>query len=303
VTTTDTYGWFDEYTFVADAAGNYTFTLPAGLGMWSVEAYSTWAEPELDYNMITEGGDVTVALAAGEEFKFLVGAYTKDEWTITYTFAEGEVGGDEPETPVESEIPALVLGENTVVVSDALFNEGGFITSITVTEEGTYTFASSNLLIRVMTDMGMSTGSAYLTPGTYEVQVVTAYLSGPCTTSVTVEFTAPEEPETPDPENPDVPSGEPDGTAENPYILTDINTELSFDGAHDVYYSFTSTDLIKINIFYTEGCLVSISGDAEWDKDEGAMMYTIVVFEGGTVILNPFANNGGTYTIVGGGKK
>jgi hypothetical protein len=120
---------------------------------------------------------------------------------------------------------------------------------------------------------------------------------------VTVEFTAPEEPETPDPENPDVPSGEPDGTAENPYILTDINTELSFDGAHDVYYSFTSTDLIKINIFYTEGCLVSISGDAEWDKDEGAMMYTIVVFEGGTVILNPFANNGGTYTIVGGGKK
>jgi hypothetical protein len=253
--------------------------------------------------MITEGGDVTVALAAGEEFKFLVGAYTKDEWTITYTFAEGEVGGDEPETPVESEIPALVLGENTVVVSDALFNEGGFITSITVTEEGTYTFASSNLLIRVMTAMGMSTGSAYLTPGTYEVQVVTAYLSGPCTTSVTVEFTAPEEPETPDPENPDVPSGEPDGTAENPYILTDINTELSFDGAHDVYYSFTSTDLIKINIFYTEGCLVSISGDAEWDKDEGAMMYTIVVFEGGTVILNPFANNGGTYTIVGGGKK
>ena len=45
-----------------------TFTLPAGLGMWSAEAFSTWSEPELDYNMITEGGDVTVTLAAGEEF-------------------------------------------------------------------------------------------------------------------------------------------------------------------------------------------------------------------------------------------
>ena len=60
---------------------------------------------------------------------------------------------------------------------------------------------------------------------------------------------------------------------------------------------------MKINIFYTEGCYVTISGDAEWDKDEGAMMYTIVVFEGGTVILNPWANGAGTYTIIGGGKK
>ncbi len=107
VTTTDTYGWFDEYTFVADAAGNYTFTLPAGLGMWSIASFNSWGDPELDYNMAPDGGDVTVALAAGEEFKFLVGACTKGDWTITYTFAEGEVGGgdepgtEDPEIPVE----------------------------------------------------------------------------------------------------------------------------------------------------------------------------------------------------------
>ena len=306
VTTTDTYGWFDEYTFVADAAGNYTFTLPAGLGMWSVASFNSWGDPELDYNLAPDGGDVTVALAADEEFKFLVGAFTKGDWTITYTFTEGEVGGDEPETPDEPVVEDIVLnvGDNSIVVTEDMYTAGGFDATITVDAEGDYTF-SGDLLVRIYNAMGIQigTGTAYLTPGTYDLKIVTAYLSGPCTTSVTVEFTAPEEPETPDPENPDVPSGDPDGTAENPYILTDINTELSFDGAHDVYYSFTSTDLIKINIFYTEGCLVSISGDAEWDKDEGAMMYTIVVFEGGTVILNPFANNGGTYTITGGGKK
>lgn len=398
VTTTDTYGWFDEYTFVADAAGNYTFTLPAGLGMWSAEAYSTWAEPELDYNMITEGGDVTVALAAGEEFKFLVGAYTKDEWTITYTFAEGEVGGDEPETPVESEIPALILGENTIVVSDALYNEGGFFTSITVTEEGTYTFASSNLLIRVMTDMGMSTGSAYLTPGTYEVQVVTAYLSGPCTTSVTVEFTAPEEPDEPtEPEIPDYPAIEtlpftydvtadgldmdgvyfiytadneitlviskpagsfvsptatndwsedengnyvlpvnagetivlnfwametiyegsftvtasatapaaPEGSSENPIVLSDINTVLSFDGAHDVYYTYTaSVAPIKVELHYAEGCTIEVTGSFEGDMDPGAMQYNIVIMEAGqSIVIHLSGEGAANYSFVSSGKK
>ena len=93
------------------------------------------------------------------------------------------------------------------------------------------------------------------------------------------------------------------GTEDDPFILTDVNFELSLTGAHDVYYSYTATKMIKINIFYTEGCYVTISGDAEWDKDEGAMMYTVVVFEGGTVILNPWANGAGTYTIIGGGKK
>ena len=179
VTTTDTYGWFDEYTFVADAAGNYTFTLPAGLGMWSVEAYSTWAEPELDYNMITEGGDVTV------------------------------------------------------------------------------------------------------------------------------EFTAPEEPETPDPENPDVPSGEPDGTMDNPYVITELPTVLKFDGEHDVYYSYTSATLTKLEITYTDGCAVSFYSDnpPEWDKDEGAMKYILLVYEGQTVIINPWASVDGAYEITGGGKK
>ena len=395
VTTTDTYGWFDEYTFVADAAGNYTFTLPAGLGMWSAEAFSTWAEPELDYNMITEGGDVTVTLAAGEEFKFLVGAYTKDEWTITYTFAEGEVGGDEPETPVEPEIPALILGENTIVVSDALYNEGGFITSITVTEEGTYTFASSNLLIRVMTDMGMSIGSAYLTPGTYEVQIVTAYLSGPCTTSVTVEFTAPEEPDEPtEPEIPDYPAIEtlpftydvtadgldmdgvyfiytadneitlviskpdgsfvsptatndwsedengnyvltvnagetivlnfwametiyegsftvtasataPEGSSENPIVLSDININPSFKVAHDVYYTYTaSVAPIKIELHYAEGCTIEVTGSFEGDMDPGAMQYNIVIIEAGqSIVIHISGEGAGNYAFVSSGKK
>ncbi len=305
VTTTDNNCWIDMVQFTATVSGTYTFTLPAGLGAWDAIKCDTWAgDPYVDYYANENGASFDVQIAAGETYSFYIAATTKTDWVITWTVVEGEVGGDEPETPDEPENPALVLGENTVVVSDALYNEGGFITSITVTEEGTYTFASSNLLIRVMTAMGMSTGSAYLTPGTYEVQIVTAYLSGPCTTSVTVEFTAPEEPETPDPENPDVPSGEPDGTMDNPYVITELPTVLKFDGEHDVYYSYTSATLTKLEITYTDGCAVSFFGDnLEWDKDEGAMKYILLVFEGQTVIINPWASVDGAYEITGGGKK
>ena len=308
VTITDNNCWVDTVEFTATASGTYTFYLPAGMGAWDQnECDTNWtSSPYVDYYANTEGATFSIELEEGATTIFYIASETKGDAVITWTFTEGEVGGDEPETPDEPVVEDIVLnvGDNSIVVTEDMYTAGGFDATITVDAEGDYTF-SGDLLVRIYNAMGIQigTGTAYLTPGTYDLKIVTAYLSGPCTTSVTVEFTAPEEPETPDPENPDVPSGDPDGTAENPYILTDINTELSFDGAHDVYYSFTSTDLIKINIFYTEGCLVSISGDAEWDKDEGAMMYTIVVFEGGTVILNPFANNGGTYTITGGGKK
>ena len=70
-----------------------------------------------------------------------------------------------------------------------------------------------------------------------------------------------------------------------------------------MYYTYTAETLVKLNIFYTEGCYVTLNDGIEWDKDPGGMMYTIVVFEGQTVILNLWnTSGGGVYTIIGGGK-
>ena len=283
VTTTDTYGWFDEYTFVADAAGNYTFTLPAGLGMWSIASFNSWGDPELDYNFAPDGGDVTVALAAGEEFKFLVGAFTKGDWTITYTFAEGEVGGGDepdPDEPVVEDV-VIVVGQNTVNVTDAVYAEGGFEASFTVEVEGDYKF-SGDFLVRVYNAMGMQlgTGMAYLTPGTYTLQIITAYLPGAGSYGLSVELVLPEEPE--DPEIPEEPSGNP--VIESLPFTYEITT--GGQGTFDVYYDFTAAADVTLIISRPEGALVSLSGNSnDWDTDEDGS-YVLFVPAGETVCLN-----------------
>ena len=94
VTTTDTYGFFDEYTFVANGEGKYTFVIPAGLSFWSAASRN----PEIDFQMQPDGGVLEFMLEDGEALVFQVGAGTKSDWTITYTFEACEVS--EPETPV-----------------------------------------------------------------------------------------------------------------------------------------------------------------------------------------------------------
>ncbi|MBQ3019051.1 MAG: hypothetical protein IJD77_00495 [Clostridia bacterium] len=86
VTTTDTYCWVDKCTFTAEKAGTYTFTVPAGLGVWEAEAYETdWnSNPFIDYYANENGDTFSVTLAEGEEFSFYVAATTKGDWVISY---------------------------------------------------------------------------------------------------------------------------------------------------------------------------------------------------------------------------
>ena len=87
VTTSDTYGYHDMYTYTADKAGKYTFAIPVGVGFYSKTQYDAWGEAEIDFNA-ANGGFVTVTLEAGEAYSFYVGAFTKDTWTIDVYFVE-----------------------------------------------------------------------------------------------------------------------------------------------------------------------------------------------------------------------
>ena len=99
VKTTETYDAYmtDLYTFTATESGEYTFTLPAGLGLWSVASLSQnrFGSPEVDYYDNEEGATVVVELAEGEEYSFYVAAITKGDWVISYTYVYREVENDQ----------------------------------------------------------------------------------------------------------------------------------------------------------------------------------------------------------------
>ena len=121
VETTDTFGYFDLYTFTATEAGTYTFYIPAGLGVWSKASYDAWGRPEIDYYDNTDGFELVVDLAEGEEYAFYVAAKTRGTWTITYTVVASEGGGEGGEdTPVEDNYnyQDLIIGNNNVNGAD-----------------------------------------------------------------------------------------------------------------------------------------------------------------------------------------
>ncbi len=86
VVVTDNYIFQDLYTYTATVAGDYTFHVPAGVGMWEKEACDTadyTAMPDVDFQNNPEGSTFTVTLEADEAYTFYVGALTKDVFTIT----------------------------------------------------------------------------------------------------------------------------------------------------------------------------------------------------------------------------
>lgn len=88
ITTTDNNCYVDEFEFVAGVAGTYTFTVPAGAGVTTVERDENWQEPLVDMQMQAEGGTFTMELTAGQKVVLLIGATEKNrEVSISFTVA------------------------------------------------------------------------------------------------------------------------------------------------------------------------------------------------------------------------
>ncbi len=104
VETTDTYGYIDEYTFTAPGSGTYVFSVPAGLGWYSAEAYNQWADAEVGFYDNEFGATVTVELTEGEEYVYFIAATTKGEWLISYTYTAGDVEGGDNNGGTASEV-------------------------------------------------------------------------------------------------------------------------------------------------------------------------------------------------------
>ncbi len=402
VTTTDNYCFVDEYTFTATVSGTYTFTLPAGLSLYSLTSMNAGTAPEVDLYANDNGGaTVTFDLAAGASYVFYVGATTKADWEIVWTVVEGEVsggdeGGDEdggeivedisgtyladngfangtvvidtmdatlvftdangnvteytfeitdgvvtlsnangpinpamasffgglelnangtpsvflyngyewdltlgggsgePDEPVIPDVPAdttLVVGANTIVVTDEIITNGGVEYTFTVEAEGQYTF-EGDFWVQIYNGFGMQVGmgSAFLSEGTYTVNLGTFLISDAGSYTLTVVYDIPEEPD-----QPDQPSG--NTAIESLPFTYEVTAEgLDMDG---VYYDYTATEEVTLIITKPEGGYVSLTATNNWSDDDSGN-YILVVNAGETITLNFWSMSGittGSFTV------
>ena len=87
----------------------------------------------------------------------------------------------------------------------------------------------------------------------------------------------------------------PEGTIDNPIVITELPYTITVDGTHDDYYTYTSAEACTLKITYPAGNYVS--GLSSYEKDEENLYYIATVAAGETVSINPWGNNAGQYVI------
>ena len=281
VATTDTYcNWCDAdvYTFTAKASGTYTFTVPAGLGVCSQGVWDSWGMPEVDCYDNASGATFTVDLAEGEDFVFHVSAVTKDNWTITWTFAEGEVGGDDPIDPPAIDYP-LAIGSTEVSGKDVNY-------VYSAPSEGTLTLQFGNAIMgpvefsysvnggdAVAVELGTTVTLELVTGDKVMIYVVASGYS-----SIKAEFSGEQGGE--DPEQPEQPVESDLVIGENSVTLTENDLEngvdLTFVVTVEDTYSFNCDYLLAI-VFDSEGLQI---GRGQVALVPGVYTVKFVPFEG-----------------------
>ncbi len=181
LTTTDTYSWIDEYTYVASAAGDYTFHLPAGVGLYSFAAYDNWGDAEVPHGM--DATNYTVTLEEGEEYSFYFGSDTITTYYVTVSTPEsgwlggGDIGGGDVQ-------PAGDITTSTTLTDNYQYH-ASLMAPVGDTETWGYSiyFATPNLLsftanaagvyaVCLPAEFGVWSQNAYEANGFAEVNII-----------------------------------------------------------------------------------------------------------------------------------
>ena len=281
-----------NFNYTATENGNLTLTVGAAImGMvemsYSINGgESVVLELESTVTLPLTAGDVlvisvksegyssiTTAWAAdsvgGEEvdLSFLVGTWSGAEMTrfgsFYYTFVFNANGTGTcsynmgtPETTSYFDIISVVCNGNTVVVTVIPATTGKAAEGEV---EITFTYAEEDGNKVLYTELALNYGMLSLTPGAPE-----------------------EEGGEEGGETPDDTAGT---TQDNPVIIESLPFDVSFEGAFDVYYSYTADKDITLVIAFTSGSYVSNLPEG-WVKDDAAFTYTVPLTNGQTVVMN-----------------
>ena len=251
----------EDVTFEYTAAEAGTLKLTAGAAIMG---------PVTITYTVNGGAAQTLALSASVELTLAVGdkvvitvvaegySSLSAEWTAT------GAGGDEPAGPAP-----VVVGNNTVNVTDADIENQVIITTFTVTEAGNYDFQSGNILIQVVTNMGSQVvGNIYLEPGTYTVNLVTAYISEAGEYTFTVSFQAP--------------AAGPDGSADAPYEIESLpaeDLETEGDASNYTFYTFTAPGTGVLTVTYSNSNSWVTLFDIDHAGTQGGYQKQVLTFE------------------------
>lgn len=170
--------------------------------------------------------------------------------------------------PLDTEASELVIGYNTVTITDTDIAEGAIRYTIVVTATGTFSVESGyDLGARFFDSEGMPIGygAALLQPGTYTVAILCASIETAGDYSFDFYF----EPYTP---------SQP-GDEGNPFVIDSIPYTITYTGSFDKYYVYTAT----------ADCAIVVTTTVVSD-DEGMTGYVIIngtyYYEGDVVFVN-----------------
>ena len=227
-----------------------------------------------DYSYTLEAGEYTLTFGMFSMFSTV--ADTGYDFNVENQ-EEEDVGGDDPVVPagpLDTENSELVIGDNTITITDADIEEGAVTYTIVVTAAGTFTASSNDLGARFVNANNEMAGfgMAELTPGTYTVVVICAAVETAGDYTLTLEYTAPT-------------SGGDDvtgGTEDNPIevALPAENIATEGDSFNYLWYTFTSTDEGILTVTYSNAnswATFYMEGD-EYHNQSG-MEKQVITFE------------------------
>ena len=269
------------YTFTATQSGTLTITYPTADSWADLYAWENdqWNGQNSQSSSMQEVAAFTIE--SGKTYRIGIGTFNNaGEFTLPISFTEGEAGGgDEPEEPAGN---VLVIGENTVTITEADAEQGGLMFTFTTFYAGQYTFASNDVGARVFdgeTVLGM--GVVQLEANkTYNVFVLAAEAG---TYDLEIVFT-------------EVGGDEPtEGTEENPIIWEEIPSEVTITSntMDYTYFKFTATESGALVITYTNNesyaklCEL-VNDEIDYEKIQNSLKKNraqFVVEEGKTYLL------------------
>ncbi len=293
-------------TFTGIAAGTYEYKFAAN-SAWDI-TWGTGAETVSGetYALNINGGNSTLNVAEDNSTVTV----SLDMTAMDIVTGEGAACTVVVESAGTPDVPAttLVLGDNALSLADG--DVDGEIWTYTATEDGTLTIDVTALSMDDGTGVLSEVPAAYISmvmSRNYSTQIngvsvygfpyeqaVTAgdvvavqiYSGMGTATEMTMNLTLGEAQE--------VTPAEP-GTMENPIVIESLPYEITVEGEHDLYYSYTAAEDQTLVIIYPEGNYVS--GLPNYENDEEALAYTVEVAAGETISINPWGTNEGTYVI------
>lgn len=270
VKVSDTYTWDDEYVFKAPVAGTYTFTLSAGLGVFSKAQMDNFGDAEVDFYSNETGAAFSVELSAGEMFVFYVGSLETGTYTVSFT---------DDEDKIVYPTVGLFTGDNEITVVPGQLT-AGVNCKLDCWEPGEYTFTLAGATISVYNPLGelMATGNGSVTAKlesyrSYKI-VVKPTAAGNVTLTVSVAY--------------------PEGTYQNPEAITVPTTlNVNLPGNYTTYYyKFTATATGKVTITFANTNITVTLADKEITSGSA-----VTVIAGTEYTLTAYADEAQTDTM------